>query len=143
VDRDEAEDEALDREQPLEEDSVERELALVALEAAALSRRVFPEQEGRGRVTRAGRQVMLALALVDPLLGLTRLQLSRALALDGEETQETLAELLAFGLIEYAELSPEDDGDDEAYCLTTAGATTARELARSARKFLPGWPPRQ
>ena len=47
----------------LEEDAVEREVALVALEAAALSRRIFPPTR---RQAAYGWQALLALALVDP-----------------------------------------------------------------------------
>ena len=143
---DEADEDALRREQPFEEESAQRELALVALEAVALSRRIFPEQEGRGRVSPAGRQVMLALALVDQEHGLMRWQLSQVLALDREQVLEALAELLAFGLVELAEpwdLVEEEEGaqDDEPYSLTSAGAVEARKLAATARQFLPGWPP--
>jgi hypothetical protein len=146
VEHDEADEDVVGREQPFEEESAQRELALVALEAVALSRRIFPEQEGRGRVSPAARQVMLALALVDQEFGLMRSQLSHALALDREQALEALAELLAFGLVEQAEpwdLEDEEGVDeDEPYSLTEAGVAEARKLAATARRFLPGWPPR-
>jgi hypothetical protein len=147
VEYDEADEEDLPREEPFEDDSAERELALVALEAAALSRRIFPEEHGRRRISRAGRQVVLALALVDQQHGLTRWQLAHALAIDREQAQEALAELLAFDLIEHTEPweledEDEDEDEDEAYGLTAAGALLARNIAATARQFLPGWPPR-
>jgi hypothetical protein len=145
VEYDEADEDVVGREQPFEEESAQRELALVALEAVALSRRIFPEQEGRGRVSAAARQVMLALALVDQEFGLMRSQLSHVLALDREQALEALAELLAFGLVEQAEpwdLEDEEGVDeDEPYSLTDAGVAEARKLAATARRFLPGWPP--
>jgi hypothetical protein len=146
VEPDEADGDVAGREQPFEEESVRRELALIALEAAVLSRRIFPEQEGRGRVSPAARQVMLAIALVGHEDGLMRWQLSHALALDRERVLAALAELLAYGLVELAEpwdLIEEEEGvqDDEPYSLTDAGVAEARKLAATARRFLPGWPP--
>lgn len=142
---DEADEDVVGRQQPFEEESVGRELALVAIEAVALSRRIFPEQEGRGRVSPAARQIMLALALVDQDLGLMRSQLSHALALDREQALEALAELHALGLIEQTEpwQVEEEEGveEDEPYSLTPAGVAEARKLAVTARQCLPGWPP--
>ena len=56
-------------EPPFAEDSVERELALVALEAAALSRRIFPGLFTRRALPPESRQALLAIALVDPSEG--------------------------------------------------------------------------
>jgi hypothetical protein len=141
VEYDEVDEDAIGREQPFEEDSVPRELALVALEAAALARRIFPAQEGRGRLSPGARQVILALALVDQGVGLMRSQLSHALALDREQALEALAELLAFGMVELAEPWPieeeESVEEDEPYSLTAAGVAEARKLAVTARRSLP------
>jgi hypothetical protein len=146
VEYDEADEDTLDHGKPFDGDSAERELALVALEAAALSRRIFPEQEGRRRISRAARQVVLALALVDQDFGLAPWQIAHALAIDREQAREAVAELLAFGLAEHTEpWAPEDDDDetdeDHSYSLTSGGAAEARKLVATARQFLPGWPP--
>src|SRR5439155_16360677 len=117
-----------------EEDAVEREVALVALEAAALSRRIFPPSP---RLTVQGRQALLALALVDPVTGLSADLLGSVLALDHEEALEALAELVALGLARAVEpFEPEDVDDEASFGLTAAGAAAAREVATAARRYL-------
>jgi hypothetical protein len=136
-------DEDADRYEPvhaLEEDAVEREVALVALEAAALSRRIFPPAR---RLTIHGQQALLALALVDHEEGLSAGLLGNVLALDHEEALEALSELLALGLAQSVEpLELVEIEEEASYGLTASGAAAAREVATAARRHLPGWPPR-
>jgi hypothetical protein len=123
----------------IEDDAVEREVALVALEAAALSRRIFPP--GRS-LSAHSRQALLALALVDPVMGLSAELIGHALALDHEEALEALAELVALGLVTPADyVDPEYADHEDAYGLTASGAAAAREIASAARRHLRGWPP--
>jgi hypothetical protein len=129
----------------LSEDSVEREVVLVALEAAALSRRIFPSATRRRDLSVEGRQALLAVALVDPSAGLTAHQLAHVLAIDREAAVEALAELVAFGLAGDTELWDPNDGEedeDAAYGITARGREVALEVAVVAKRFLPGWPPR-
>jgi hypothetical protein len=133
---------------PFPEDAVERELALVALEAAALARRIFPPPLTRRQPSAEARQAMLALALVDPDEGLTARLLASILALDMEEAREVLAELVALGMAASAGLWPSDEEEDlysgdAPYALTERGRSAASEAAGVAKKFLPGWPPRR
>jgi hypothetical protein len=133
---------------PFPEDAVERELALVALEAAALARRIFPPPLTRRDLSAEARQATLALALVDPDQGLTARTLAPVLALDMDEAREVLAELVALGMAASAEPWPSDDDEDvysgdAPYALTEKGRSAASEAAAAAKKFLPGWPPRR
>jgi hypothetical protein len=128
--------------QALAEDSVEREVVLVALEAAALSRRAFPEQVRAGDLTAEGRQALLALSLADPSMGLSVPEVAHLLSLGREETLEAMAELVAFGLAT-GERSWDDEADEEdEYRPTARGSEVALELATVARRAMPGWPPR-
>jgi hypothetical protein len=115
---------------------------LVALEAAALSRRAFPAQTRVGDLTVEGRQVLLVLSLVDPVIGLSVPELAHPLSLGREETMEALAELVAFGLAAAVESWDEEPDEEDEYCPTTRGAEVARELVALARRAMPGWPPR-
>jgi hypothetical protein len=130
------------------DDAVEREVALVALEAADLTRRIFPPPLTRRQVSAEAREAILALALVDPGQGLTARQLAPVLALDREEASEVLAELVALGLAARADepwSADEEDlyTGDAPYALTQRGRSAASETAAVAKKFLPGWPPRR
>jgi hypothetical protein len=134
---------------PFSADSVEREIALVALEAAALARRIFPLRGGPDRLSAEARQVLLALALTGSTSQqedvLTPRALVSLLALDRERALDALAELVSAGLAEHVDLDVLEHEDlsplDVGCRPTEAGVQTALDLARYARRFLPGWPP--
>jgi hypothetical protein len=142
-DDDEHEDEQEPPVAALPSDSVEREIALVALEAAALSRRIFPPAAHRRELSSGGRQVLLAISLVDSHTGLSAPELAHVLAGDREGTLEALAELVALGLVVDTERWDSDDDhlDKASYGLTARGREAALRIAEVAKRFLPGWPP--
>jgi predicted HTH transcriptional regulator len=125
-------------------ESVEREVALVALEAAALCRRIFPPPQGSRELTVEARQALLAFALVDRYPGLTARALAPILALDREEAREVLAELMELGMLQAEPWVGYNDAlatGDASYALTGRGRVVATEVALAAKRFLPGWPP--
>jgi hypothetical protein len=138
-------DEPLPEGPPFAEESVHRELALVALEAAALTRRIFPVPLDRRALSAESRQAVLAIALAHSDAGLSARELSGVLALDMEAAREAIAELIALGMVVRSWLAVEADEDDDsgdvAYTLTERGRTSAAGVALAARSYLPGWPP--
>lgn len=131
-------------------DSVEREVSLVALEAVALARRIFPLGGGPTRLSAEAGQALLALVLagatseqeeaLSPRALVSLLGLDRELALDAiaELVSAGLAENVDAEIVEHEDVSPLNIG----YRPTEAGVNAALVLARRAARFLPGWPPR-
>jgi hypothetical protein len=124
-----------------EDESPERDVALVALEAARLSRSIFSSEV---------EQAVLALALAHPRArysdGLTPRALGSLLALDNEAALDLMAELVALGLAsldEWALEVEEEPALDTPYALTEQGKARATDVATVAARHLPGWPPRR
>jgi hypothetical protein len=130
-------------------DSVEREVALVVLEAVAVSRRIFESERDPRGLSAHARQVTLALA-IDGSSGATDESLTprgaaSLLAISRDEVLDAYAELTSRGLIElgipdlfeYEDPSPLDAG----YRLTTEGIESARAEVARAHRFLTRWPP--
>jgi hypothetical protein len=119
-----------------------REVGLVALQAAVLTRRIFLPAVGRGELTPEQWQIVIALALIDsaptpyedPSASLESLTVT--LSLDRDHAHELL-----FGLMT-AELVEADTEDDETrFRLSARGWEAAGAYVDRAGMFLPGWPP--
>jgi hypothetical protein len=132
----------IDREPPRWEQSV-REVALVALQAAVLTRRIFLPAARSSDLSPAQWQLLLALALTDtaryshhaPSLESLAVQLS----LDREEAHELLFGLISSELVVPVERLEEDDVPQ--FRLSDRGWALARAYVERAGRFLPGWPP--
>jgi DNA-binding MarR family transcriptional regulator len=119
-----------------------REVGLVALQAAVLTRRIFLPATRRDDLTPEQWQLLLALALTDtasyevssPSLESLAVQLS----LDQEYARELLYALRSAALV-VTEIEPDDD--TVRFRLSERGWAAARSYTQRAGRFLPGWPP--
>jgi DNA-binding MarR family transcriptional regulator len=120
-----------------------REVGLVALQAAVLTRRIFLPRAGRDDLAPEQWQMLLALALSEtasyahPAASVE--SLATQLSLDRE-----LAEVFLFGLLR-DRLVVADDQEEERdpvrFTLSPEGWAAARAYIERAGRFLPGWPP--
>jgi hypothetical protein len=119
-----------------------REVGLVALQAAVLTRRIFLPAHERGDLAPEQWQMLLALALTDTAPGgypaASIESLAVQLSLDREDAHELLFALLSDGLVVAVE---EDDEDLARLQLSRRGWDAARAYTERAGRFLPGWPP--
>ena len=132
--------------QPPHWDQSFREVGLVALQAAVLTRRIFLPKAGRERLTPEQWQLLLALALIDtapsryehPTASVESLAIQ--LSLDREYTSDLLWELMSDGLVV---ADDEDPADPFRLRLSSRGWEAARAYIERAGRFLPGWPPQR
>jgi hypothetical protein len=118
-----------------------REVGLVTLQAAVLTRRIFLAAARRDDLAPEQWQILLALALIDTApynQSVSSESLAVQLSLDREFADELLFELLSESLITAVE---EDEEDLEWFRLTKRGWEAARAYTERAGRFLPGWPP--
>jgi hypothetical protein len=120
-----------------------RELGLVALQAAVLTRRIFLPPTRRHELAPEAWQILIALALTETASYADEAvtspeSLAAQLSLDRDRAEELL-----FELIESRHVVVEDDPDedDPGFRLSAKGADAAREYIERAGRFLPGWPP--
>jgi hypothetical protein len=119
-----------------------REVGLVALQAAVLTRRIFLPAAGRDDLAPEQWQILLALALTDtapyeqPAASVESLAVQ--LSLDREHAHELLFELLSDSLVVAVE---EDEEHSARFRLSKRGWAAARAYTERAGQFLPGWPP--
>jgi hypothetical protein len=125
-------------------DQALREVGLVALQAALLTRRIFLPAAGRDDLTPEQWQLLLALALIDtapspyehPTASAESLAIQ--LTLDREYVHELLFALMSDGLVAAGE---DADEDPPRFRLSKRGWEAARAYIERAGQFLPGWPP--
>jgi DNA-binding MarR family transcriptional regulator len=119
-----------------------REVGLVALQAAVLTRRIFLPAVRPEDFTPEQWQMLLALALTDTAPdeypAATAESLTAQLSLDRDLVHEVLFELARAGLLVAVE---EDDADAPLFRLSQRGWEAARAYTERAGRFLPGWPP--
>jgi hypothetical protein len=122
-----------------------REVGLVALQAAVLTRRIFLPAAGAEDVAPEQWQMILALALTgtasytQPAASVESLAVQ--LSLDRDHAHELLYDLLTRDLVVFAD---EDDPEAPAgFRLSPSGWAAARAYVERASRFLPGWPPRE
>jgi hypothetical protein len=121
-----------------------REVGLVALQAAVLTRRIFLPAAGRGELAPEEAQLLLALALIDtapasyePATASVE-SLAVQLTLEREDVHELLFALMTDGLV----AAEEEDGEDPPrFRLSSRGWEAAGACIERAGRFLPGWPP--
>lgn len=119
-----------------------REVGLVALQAAVLTRRIFLPVAGRDDLAPEQWQLLLALALTDtaacsqPAASLESLAIQ--LSLDRENAHELLFALTSNDLVVAEEA---DEDDTPRFRLSQQGWVAARAYTERAGRFLPGWPP--
>jgi hypothetical protein len=119
-----------------------REVGLVALQAAVLTRRIFLPATGRDDLAPEKWQMLLALALTDtapyehPTASVESLAVQ--LSLDRDYAHELLFGLASDDLVVAAE---EDEDDPPRFRLSQRGWEAARAYTERAGRFLPGWPP--
>jgi hypothetical protein len=119
-----------------------REVGLVALQAAVLTRRIFTPPARRGDLVPEQRQMLMALGLIDsapyehPTASVDGL--AKQLTLDSEHVRELLFDLLTAG---YVQAAGEEEDDPVAFHLSARGWAAAGEAIERAGRFLPGWPP--
>jgi len=119
-----------------------REVGLVALQAAVLTRRIFLPRARREDLAPEQWQVLLAIALTDtaPYEHATASVESIAiqLSLDWDRVHESLFGLAADGFV----VAEEDLQDDPPrFLLSARGWDAAGAYTERAGRFLPGWPP--
>jgi hypothetical protein len=122
-----------------------REVGLVALQAAVLTRRIFLPAAGRGELAPEEAQLLLALALIDtapssyePATASVE-SLAVQLTLEREDVHELLFALMTDGLLVAEE---EEDGEHPPrFRLSSRGWEAAGACIERAGRFLPGWPP--
>ena len=125
-----------------------REVGLVALQAAVLSRRIYLPATRPGELTPEQWQALLAVTLIEssghgrPAASLG--SIARLLTLSAEEAGDTLAALIDSGHVTAARDLPEEDraGERLRWTATRRGWAAAEEYLERAGRFLPGWPPR-
>jgi hypothetical protein len=124
-----------------------REVGLVALQAAVLTRRIYLQASRPGELTPEQWQVLLAVALIEdsartrPAASLG--SIARLLTLSAEEARDCLAALIDSGHVTAArEVSAEDRGERLRWTPTLRGRAAAKDYLERAGRFLPGWPPR-
>jgi DNA-binding MarR family transcriptional regulator len=120
-----------------------REVGLVALQAAVLTRRIFLPRAGRHDRAPEQWQILLALALSETASPEhppgSVASLATQLSLDGE-----LVQVLLFGLVREGVVVAYDqpeEGDQVRFGLSPDGWAAARAYVERAGRFLPGWPP--
>jgi DNA-binding MarR family transcriptional regulator len=119
-----------------------RDVGLVALQAAVLTRRIFLPAAGRADLSPEQWQMLLALALNDTAPDAepeTSVEtIARQLSLDRDHAGELLFRLMADELV----LAFEDEEDHPVrFRLSERGWELARAYTERASRFLPGWPP--
>jgi len=123
-----------------------REVALVALQAAVLTRRIFLPAAGRRDLAPEQWQLLLALALIesaeyeDPATSVE--SLAHQLTLDREHAHELLFALVTDGLVLVEDEEDEEDEELPQFWLSDEGWDAADAYIERARRFLPGWPPK-
>jgi DNA-binding MarR family transcriptional regulator len=119
-----------------------REVGLVGLQAAVLTRRIFLPPVERGELRPEQHQILMALALTESAPYEHRTVSLEALAsqltLDRDDVAELVYDLLERGSVKVVD---EYDEDPPAMVLTDAGWTQAHHTIERVRRFLPGWPP--
>lgn len=124
-----------------------REVGLVALQAAVLTRRIYLPASRPGEPSAEQWQVLLALTLIDDSAG-TRPAASlgaiaRLLTLTPEDARDCLAALIDSGHVTAArDVAAEDRGERLRWTPTPRGRAAAKAYLERAGRFLPGWPPR-
>jgi DNA-binding MarR family transcriptional regulator len=125
----------------------QREVGLVALQAAVLARRIYLPATRPGELSPEQWQVLLAVALIEssghgrPAASLG--SLARLLTLSAEEARDCLAALIDSGHVTVArDAADEDRGERLRWTATPRGLAAAGEYLERAGRFLPGWPPR-
>ena len=130
--------------QPPQWDQSFREVGLVALQAAVLTRRIFLPEAGPDRLSPEQWQLLLALALIDtapspdahPTASVESLAIQ--LSLDREYAHELLFAMMSDGLV----VADDEDAEDPLRLrLSSRGWDAARAYIERAGRFLPGWPP--
>jgi hypothetical protein len=130
--------------QPPQWDQSFREVGLVTLQAAVLTRRIFLPAAGPDRLAPEQWQLLLALALIDtapspyeqPTASVESLAIQ--LSLDREYAHELLFALMSDGLV----VADDQDAEDPFRLrLSRRGWDAARAYIERAGQFLPGWPP--
>ena len=125
-------------------DQSRREVGLVALQAAVLTRRIFLPAVGRHELAPEQWQILLALALIDsaPYEHATASveSLANQLTLDREYAHELVFALMSDGLVLGEE---EQDEDPPRLRLSARGWEAVGAYLERARRFLPGWPPKR
>lgn len=125
-----------------------REVGLVALQAAVLSRRIYLPATRPGELTPEQWQALLAVTLIEssghgrPAASLG--SIARLLTLSAEEARDSLAALIDSGHVTVARDVPDEDraGERLRWTATPRGWAAARAYLERAGRFLPGWPPR-
>jgi hypothetical protein len=120
-----------------------REVGLVALQAAVLTRRIYLPPVRRGQLAPEQWQLVLALALIDsaptpyeePSASLESLAVT--LSLDREQAHELLFGLMTADLV----VADAEDDADTRFRLSERGWEAAGAYVDRAGMFLPGWPP--
>jgi hypothetical protein len=121
-----------------------REVGLVALQAAVLTRRIFLPAVGRHELAPEQWQLLLALALIEtapyqhPTASVESLAVQ--LTLDRDHVHDLLFALMSDRLVVADE--PDDD-DPPRLGLSPRGWEAASAYIERAHHFLPGWPPKQ
>ena len=121
-----------------------REVGLVALQAAVLTRRIFLPEAGPERLAPEQWQLLLALALTDtapssyeqPTASVESLAVQ--LSLDRGYAHELLFALMSDGLVVAGDEAAEDP---LRLRLSSRGWDAAQAYIERAGRFLPGWPP--
>ena len=125
-----------------------REVGLVALQAAVLSRRIYLPATRPGELTPEQWQALLAVTLIEssghgrPAASLG--SIARLLTLSAEEARDCLAALIDSGHVTAARDVPAQDraGERLRWTATPLGWSAAQAYLERAGRFLPGWPPR-
>jgi hypothetical protein len=118
-----------------------REVGLVALQAAVLTRRIFLPPARRGDLAPEQWQMLLALSLADTAVyehpAASVESLAAQLSLSREDAHLLLFDLLKNELV----VAAEDEQESVAIRLSQHGWDAARAYVERAGRFLPGWPP--
>ena len=124
-----------------------REVGLVALQAAVLTRRIFLPAGRPDELSPEQWQVLLAVTLIEdsartrPAASLG--SIARLLTLSAEETRDCLAALIDSGHVTAGrEAGGADRGERLRWTPTLRGRAAAKGYLERAGRFLPGWPPR-
>jgi hypothetical protein len=128
----------------------QREVGLVALQAAVLTRRIFLPATRRGDLGPEHWQVLLAIALAggaaagEPPSGSAE-SLAALLSLDRDHVHALLFSLHSGGYLAAVEDDEEDDEDDTVemprFELSASGRAAVESYIERAARFVPGWPP--